>query len=114
MRAAIRTHGKSVSNAESLDSPPCSDFPYPDYPVSTSSQPPAVWGDPAASREIKVEPRKAGFQPLVIKTSDSFPEDLNEVKNGLGEVLEAVDPLEPFERIAKALEALAKQDARFQ
>ena len=39
---------------------------------------------------------------------------MDESKKLIGELIQNVDPLEPFDRIAKAVEALSKQDSRFQ
>jgi hypothetical protein len=67
-----------------------------------------------AITEMKVDSKNASVQSIVVKVSGDFPDDLHDAKDLVEEILENVDAVEPFERIAKAIEALSKQDTRFQ
>ena len=69
---------------------------------------------PSATTEMKVDSRNASFQSVVVRVSSDFPDDLHDAKDFVEDILGNVDPVEPFERIAKAIEALSKQDTRFQ
>jgi hypothetical protein len=53
------------------------------------------------------------FQPIVLSTHPEHPEDNPLAAKILGEVFKTLDPLEPFERISKALDALGQQEPRF-
>jgi hypothetical protein len=54
------------------------------------------------------------FQPLVIIPHYKFNDDVNSAREILEKIFSYFDPIEPFERIAKAIEVLGKQDKRFQ
>lgn len=54
------------------------------------------------------------FQPIVIEPHPDFDEDRSVMKVVLDEIFKQMDPIEPFQRIAKALNILGKQDTRFQ
>lgn len=70
--------------------------------------------DSSAATEMNVDSRNASFQSIVVRVRSDFPDDLHEAKDLIEDIFENVDPIEPFERIAKAVEALSKQDTRFQ
>jgi hypothetical protein len=54
------------------------------------------------------------FQPLVLTPHFDFNEDITSAREILGEIFSYLDPIEPFERMLKAIEVLGKQDKRFQ
>lgn len=53
------------------------------------------------------------FQPIVFSSHPDFEDDIPTAKEVLEEAFSYFDPLEPFERMLKAIEVLAKQDKRF-
>jgi len=54
------------------------------------------------------------FQPLVLTPHFDFNDDITSAREILGEIFSYLDPIEPFERMLKAIEVLGKQDKRFQ
>jgi len=90
--------------------------------IRDASSPPVLF--PQRTGDVlRVEPTGAGetteakvqpFQPVIVRVNGAFPSDLHDAKDVVEEVFENLDPLEPFERIAKAIDALSKQDPRFQ
>jgi hypothetical protein len=67
----------------------------------------------AAYRSQEVVSPSGRFQPVTVRTLVGYDSDLEKASLLLGDASAHVDPLEPFERIVKALEALAGQEARF-
>lgn len=65
-------------------------------------------------KEIRVQPRNAPTHAVVVRAHDRFSEDVTTAKDSLTDLLDNLDPLEPSDRIVKAVEALTKQDTRFQ
>ena len=53
------------------------------------------------------------FQPIICSPHPEFEEDLHSARELLERIFTHFDPLEPFERMSKAIETLAKQDERF-
>lgn len=54
------------------------------------------------------------FQPIVFASHPDFNDDLTIAKEVLEKIFSYLDPIEPFERMSKAIEVLSKQDERFQ
>jgi hypothetical protein len=54
------------------------------------------------------------FQPVVLTPHYDYADDLKSAQEILGEIFSHLDPIEPFERMSKAIEVLGKQDKRFQ
>jgi len=54
------------------------------------------------------------FQPIVFTPHPDFNDDIAVARKLLEKVFSYLDPLEPFERMLKAIEVLGKQDKRFQ
>ena len=54
------------------------------------------------------------FQPIVFSAHSDFDDDVQFTRETLEEIFAYFDPLEPFERMSKAIEVLGKQDKRFQ
>lgn len=54
------------------------------------------------------------FQPIVFTPHPDFNDDITVAREILEKVFSYLDPLEPFERMLKAIEVLGKQDKRFQ
>lgn len=54
------------------------------------------------------------FQPIVFSPHPNFDDDSSIAKEILEKIFSYLDPIEPFERMSKAIEVLAKQDKRFQ
>lgn len=54
------------------------------------------------------------FQPIVIAPHPDFHDDITSARKILEKIFSYLDPMEPFERIEKAIEILGKQDKRFQ
>lgn len=54
------------------------------------------------------------FQPIVCASHPDFDDDIRSARETLEKIFNYLDPLEPFERMAKAIEVLSKQDKRFQ
>jgi len=65
-------------------------------------------------KELRVEPKNSALHAVVVRAHDRFSEDVSTAKEHLTDLLDSLDPLEPFGRITKAVEALIKQDVRFQ
>jgi len=53
------------------------------------------------------------FQPIVFTVHPDFDDDKTCTREILDKVFSYLDPIEPFERIRKAIEVLGKQDERF-
>lgn len=71
-------------------------------------------GPAGGGTEVKVDPKNSNIQPIILRSDARFESDPETAKEILEEVLLNVDPIEPFERINKAVAMLIKQDARFQ
>jgi len=54
------------------------------------------------------------FQPIIFSPCYDFDDDMASAREILERIFPFFDPLEPFERISKAIEVLGKQDTRFQ
>jgi hypothetical protein len=54
------------------------------------------------------------FQPIIFASHPDYCEDIIIARNIFEKAFNNFDPLEPFERMAKAIEILSKQDKRFQ
>lgn len=54
------------------------------------------------------------FQPIIFTPHPDFNDDITIAGEVLGKIFNYLDPLEPFDRMAKAIEVLSKQDKRFQ
>ena len=65
-------------------------------------------------RRERIDCSTGRFQPIIISTHPDFDDDVPFAKETLERIFTYFDPLEPFERISKAIEVLAKQDKRFQ
>lgn len=53
------------------------------------------------------------FQPIVFYTHPDFKDDSKNAREILEKIFQYLDPLEPFDRINKAIEVLSKEDSRF-
>jgi len=53
------------------------------------------------------------FQPIVFTVHPNFDDDKINTREILDKIFSYLDPLEPFERIKKAIEVLGKQDEKF-
>jgi hypothetical protein len=69
-------------------------------------------GQSTAGRE-RIDSTSGRFQPIII---EGYPEtdDARSGREILEKVFAYLDPLEPFERMGKAIEVLAKQDSKYQ
>ena len=54
------------------------------------------------------------FQPVILTSHPDFSDDTTVARDILEKIFSYLDPIEPFERMAKAIEVLGKQDKRFQ
>ena len=61
----------------------------------------------------RLESSTGKFQPIVFSPHPDFEDDISSTRKNLEEIFAHLDPLEPFERIQKAIEVLAKQDSKF-
>jgi hypothetical protein len=71
-------------------------------------------GEDTASIRERVDSATGRFQPIVFEAHQRFDDDRLCAKRILDEVFKDIDPLEPFERMGKAIEVLARQDSKFQ
>lgn len=62
----------------------------------------------------RIESPSGRFQPIIMLSSPLFDGDSLKAREIIENASLYVDPLEPFERINKAIEIIAKQDKRFQ
>ncbi|MCJ7459045.1 MAG: hypothetical protein MUP17_08650 [candidate division Zixibacteria bacterium] len=74
---------------------------------------------PANNSEVilkreRVDSSTGKFQPVVFTPHPDFDDDITSTREIFEKILNYLDPLEPFERMAKAIEVLGKQDKRFQ
>jgi len=67
---------------------------------------------PIIERERLECPTKK-FQPIIFAPHPHFYDDRAVSREILGQIFGYLDPLEPFERMSKALHILSKQDQRF-
>lgn len=65
-------------------------------------------------RRERIDCPNGKFQPIVLTPHPKFDDDVNVAREILEDIFNYLDPLEPFERMAKAIEALSKLDKRFQ
>jgi len=65
-------------------------------------------------RKIRIDSTSGRFQPVQISTFRDSSDELDQVKPLVEKLYSDIDLLEPFERIERALKALATQDKRFQ
>ena len=71
-------------------------------------------GQETTLKRERVDCSTGKFQPIMFSPHHDFDEDIASAREILDKIFPFFDPLEPFERISKALEVLAKQDSRFQ
>lgn len=71
--------------------------------------------DEGVSRErVRLDSTSGKFQPVMLVSNPDYGDDVRIAKGLLDEAFVYLDPLEPFERVATALQVLSKQDSRFQ
>ena len=73
-----------------------------------------IGGSESKSKRERIDCSSGRFQPVVIIPHYEYADDINSAKEILERVFTYLDPIEPFERMAKAIEVLGKQDKRFQ
>lgn len=66
------------------------------------------------SKRVRIDCSTGKFQPIVIASHPNFNEDVAAARVTIDKIFSNFDPIEPFERIEKAIETLAKQDPKFQ
>ena len=66
------------------------------------------------SKRERIDSPTGRFQPIVFTSHRDFGDDLIEAKEVLESVFSYLDPIEPFDRMTKAIEVLSKLDKRFQ
>ncbi|MEW6410103.1 MAG: hypothetical protein AB1488_08360 [Nitrospirota bacterium] len=76
--------------------------------IETSDRPETV-----LKRE-RIDCSTGRFQPIVFSPHPDFDDDRTSAMETLEKIFNYLDPLEPFERMAKAIEVLGKQEKRFQ
>ena len=69
--------------------------------------------DDSADRNERIESPTGLFDPIVVNAHVDHGDDVNAALPILKQYAKQVDPLEPFDRIAVALEKLAEQDGTF-
>lgn len=74
--------------------------------LSSSPQSPA--------KRQRIDCPSGKFQPITLAPCSGFDEDVEAATKLLRDTFDYLDPLEPFARMEKAIEVLAKQDKRFQ
>ncbi len=62
----------------------------------------------------RIDCTTGSFQPIVITPHHEFNEDSSFARPIIEKVFGYFDPIEPFERMVKAVEILGKQDSKFQ
>jgi len=65
-------------------------------------------------RRERIDCSTGRFQPIVFAPNPDFHDDTTSSREIIEKIFSYLDPIEPFERIAKAIEVLAKHDKRFQ
>lgn len=70
-------------------------------------------GAPASMKKEKIDSPTGTYQPVLLYADPKYEEDIN-IAKAIFEGTSYFDPLEPFDRITRAVEVLAKQDKRFQ
>ncbi len=68
----------------------------------------------AALRRERVDCSNGRFQPIILSPCPDFNDDTAFATEIFKSTFSYFDPLEPFERMAKAIEVLGKQDKKFQ
>jgi hypothetical protein len=68
----------------------------------------------ASLKRERIDCSNGRFQPIVFNTHPDFSDDTTAAKEILEKIFSYLDPIEPFERMEKAIEVLSKQDKRFQ
>ncbi len=61
----------------------------------------------------RVDSPSGRFQPVAVRVSSNWADDVERSRPALEEAFEHLDLLEPFDRVSRALELLAKEDRRF-
>jgi hypothetical protein len=67
-----------------------------------------------SQKREKVECSTGRFQPIVLVSHPEFADDVANVRETVEKVFGYLDLIEPFDRMTKAVDLLAKQDKRFQ
>lgn len=65
-------------------------------------------------KKERVESPTGRFQPIVLVSHPEFADDVANVRETVEKVFGYLDLIEPFDRMTKAVDLLAKQDKRFQ
>ncbi|GFP27289.1 MAG: hypothetical protein DDT22_00800 [candidate division WS2 bacterium] len=65
-------------------------------------------------RRGRIDCSTGRFQPIIFVPHPDFDDDITSAREILEKIFSYLDPIEPFERMAKAIEVLGKQDKRFQ
>ena len=66
------------------------------------------------SKRERIDCSTGKFQPIVFVPHPGFVDDITSARETLENIFSYFDPLEPFDRMAKAIEVLGNQDKRFQ
>ena len=66
------------------------------------------------SNRERLDSTDAKFQPIVIITHPNYDKDKLSAKDTIESLFNQLDPLEPFDRMVKAISMLSEQDKRFQ
>jgi hypothetical protein len=65
-------------------------------------------------RRERIDSPTGRVQPVVLIPHHDFDDDITSARKLFEGIMNYLDPIEPFERMAKAIEVLGKQDKRFQ
>jgi hypothetical protein len=65
------------------------------------------------SKREKIDSSTGHFQPIEYATHPNFADDTTVARDLLKKIFVYLDPIEPFDRMKKAIETLGKQDNRF-
>jgi len=68
----------------------------------------------ANTKRERIDSSTGKFQPIVLTTHPEFEEDKSYAKEIIENVFVHLDPLEPFDRMKKAIGLLSKQDKKFE
>ena len=69
--------------------------------------------DSQALKRERLDCPSGKFQPIVVFSNPDFDDEAEEAREILEEAFAHLDPLEPFDRMAKAIDVLREQDKRF-
>lgn len=88
-----------------------SEFPFPVLLIKRAGE---AFETKIPEARIRLDCPTGKFQPIIVEPNPKYKDDSEVAREVLQSAFTNLDPLEPFDRMARAVEQLGKQDKRFQ